>query len=104
MVIKTETEVKQVVGKRKNKKRYLLYILCRCPCPVDSHGRVDGLYSSVFTRSLPKLLYPSNKTLLQFSCTHFPDSSQQMAKQAPDTDKGRDTLRDQTRFQLVSTK
>ncbi len=26
-----------------------------------------------------------------------------MAKQAPDTDKGRDTVRDQTRFQHVST-
>ncbi len=26
-----------------------------------------------------------------------------MAKQAPDTDKGRDTLRDHTRFQLIST-
>ncbi len=26
-----------------------------------------------------------------------------MAKQAPDTDKGRDTVRDQTRFQHIST-
>ncbi len=43
MVIKTETEVKQVVGKRRNKKRYTVYIPCRCPCPVESHGRVDGL-------------------------------------------------------------
>ncbi len=36
---KTETVVKQVVGKRTNKKRYL------CPLPVSLPSRVDGLYS-----------------------------------------------------------
>ncbi len=40
---KTETEVKQVVEKRRKKQRYL-YALPG-PCPVESHGRVDGLYT-----------------------------------------------------------
>ncbi len=34
-----QTEVKQLVGKRKNKKRYL------CPLLVESLDRVDGLYT-----------------------------------------------------------
>ncbi len=35
----SQTEVKPVVGKRRNKKLYL------CPCPVESYDRVDGLYT-----------------------------------------------------------
>ncbi len=51
---KTETEVKQVVGKRRNKSD--TYILC----PVESHGRVDGLYTlrsaqeEAFARRMPR--------------------------------------------------
>ncbi len=67
--------MKQVLGKRINKQRYL------CPCPVESHGRVDGLYSlrssheEGFTRPLPRynnLFKPSNKSLHEFSWTHVP--------------------------------
>ncbi len=51
IVIKTKTEVKQAVRKKIKKKKRYLY-----PCPVESHGRVDGLYTlrssheEVFTR------------------------------------------------------
>ncbi len=39
MVINTETEVKQVVGKRRNKKRYFY------PLPGGVYGGVYGLYT-----------------------------------------------------------
>ncbi len=54
MVIKTETEVKQVVEKRRNKKPYLYPLL------VSLSGGVDGLYTlqssheEAFTRPLPR--------------------------------------------------
>ncbi len=55
-----KTEVKQAVGKRINKKRYLYPL--PCPCPVESHGGVDGLYTrrsshkEGFTQRLPRYI------------------------------------------------
>ncbi len=43
MVIKMKTEVKRAVRKRINKSD--TSIPCRSLCPVESHGRVDGLYT-----------------------------------------------------------
>ncbi len=66
-------------------KKYDTYIPCRCPCPVESHSRVDGLYTlrsshkEGYTWRLPRrlpryinLLNPSYKSLFEFSWIHFP--------------------------------
>ncbi len=80
--------MKQVVGKRINKKRY--------PLLVSLPGGVDGLY----TRGTITFSHLTNH--FEFSWTHFPVYHNKWPKQSADTDKRRDTARDQTRLQQVS--
>ncbi len=103
--------MKQVVGKRINKKRYLYPL--PVSCPVESHGRVDGLYTlrssheEDFTRRCRDRCC-GILTFLNLSKNHYLNSAEYTflfittnGQASTDTDTRRDTVRDQMQFQQV---
>ncbi len=92
--------MKQVVGKWKNKKRYLRISFDSVPARWSRWS----LHSLVFSRPLACILnffIPSNKSLVEFSWTHFPVNHNKWPSKRRQARY--DTVQDQTRFQQEKT-
>ncbi len=97
------------VGKRINKKRYLY------PLPEESHGRVtrESMVFTLFGLLTRRASHDGCRGILTFlnpSNNHYFNSAEHTfllittnGQASADTDKRRDPVREQTRFQLVST-